>query len=502
MKILIDTNILIQLEDNRIIEKDFSKFYKLAISNGCKVLYHPDAIPQDIKRDKNTERKNVILSKLEKYEQLENYAIPSIEFVENIKDEKINDKIDNRQLFQLFKEYVDLFVTQDNGIHSKASKFNLSTKVLNITDALDLLEKQFIIEIPKHPILREQSIRDLENYVDSHFFDSLRDDYGVESFNKWIKKCIKENRKCYSLIVDSKIQALLIYNTETVENHQIEGIFDKALKICTLKVSNDAFGIKLGELFLNKMFAFCINHQIKHLYLTVYEKQTQLIHLLEKFGFQKRKFTNKQGLEEIRMIKCLDKSQIEFNQNTIKNHPFYNDSESFNKYVIPIRPEFYETLFKDGKLRPPTLFDEAPDSINEIHGNTIIKAYISSNTRVKRLKQGDLLFFYSSKINQMIEPIGILESSTIVSNFGDLWNLVKKKTVFSQDDLNKMLQEKGKLHIIIFRLITYMDKKIKLPKIKEIDSFKNKIQTVTKLKEADYLSLKNEGYFDKRYIIN
>lgn len=502
MKILIDTNILIQLEDNRIIEKDFSKFYKLAISNGCKVLYHPDAIPQDIKRDKDTERKNVILSKLEKYERLENFAIPSPEFVKKIKDEKINDKIDNRQLYQLYKEYVDLFVTQDNGIHSKASKFNLETKVLNVTDALDLLEKQFIIEIPQHPILREQSIRDIESYVNSDFFESLRNDYGIESFNNWIKKCIKEDRKCYSLIVDNNIQALLIYNIETAEGHQIESIYDKAMKICTLKVSDDAFGIKLGELFLNKMFAFCVNHQIKYLYLTVYEKQTQLIHLLNKFGFQKQIFTNKQGLEEIRMIKCLDKNQISSKENTIKIHPFYNDNESFKKYAIPIRPEFYGTLFKDGKLRERTLFDEAPDSINEIHGNTIIKAYISTNTRVKGLKQGDLLFFYSSKINQMIEPIGILESSTIVDNFDDLWKLVKKKTVFSQEDLNAMLQQKGKVHIIIFRLITYMDKKIKLPKIKEINSFKNNIQTITRLTETDYLSLKNEGYFDKRYIIN
>ena len=36
----------------------------------------------------------------------------------------------------------------------------------------------------------------------------------------------------------------------------------------------------------------------------------------------------------------------------------------------------------------------------------------------------------------------------------------------------------------------------------EIPSFKNKIQTITRLKEADYQQLKNEGYFDRRYIID
>ncbi len=501
MKILIDTNILIQLEDNKIIEDDFSKFYNLAISNGGKILYHPNAIPKDIERDKNTERRAMILSKLKKYEKLENYANPTCEFLTKIKDEKINDKIDNRQLFQLFKGYVDYFVTQDNGIHSKALQFGLEKKVLSVKDILEKLEKQFIFEIPQHPILQEQSIRNIEDYFETDFFDSLCNDYGKKEFKAWLNKCVREDRKCYSLVVDNSLQAILIYNIEKIEEHKIEGIYERVLKICTLKVSNDAFGIKLGELFLNKMFTFCINHKIRYLYLTVYEKQEQLIRLLEKFGFKKQIFTNKQGLSEIRMIKCLDKSKIRNKSNVFEIHPFYNDSKLINKFVIPIRPEFYGTLFKDGKLRQPTLFDSAPDSINEIQGNTIVKAYIS-NTRIKSLKRGDLLFFYSSKTAQVIEPIGVLESAAEVDDFDDLWGIVRKKTVFSQSQLKEMLAEKGKLHVIIFRLITYMDKKITLTKIKQIDSFRNKLQTVTRLKEQDYLSLKNEGYFDKRYIIN
>ncbi|MCD9612251.1 hypothetical protein [Tenacibaculum maritimum] len=47
-----------------------------------------------------------------------------------------------------------------------------------------------------------------------------------------------------------------------------------------------------------------------------------------------------------------------------------------------------------------------------------------------------------------------------------------------------------------------MQKNISLEKIKKIDSFKNKIQTITELKETDYIKLDNEGHFDQRYIIN
>lgn len=501
MKILIDTNILIELEDNRIVTEIFAKFHRIAITNECEILYHPKAIPIDVSRDKNTERKKIIISKLNKYQSLQDYAKPTIEFTSNFKNSKINDEIDNKQLFQLKKGFVDYFLTQDNGIHKNAKKIGLSNKVLTIDQALKILEEQFTFKIPSHPILREHSIREIETKFDNAFFDSLREDYGKTEFNNWLQKCVINNRKCYSLIVEDNLQAILIYNIEKVENHQLPKIFEDALKICTLKVGDTAFGIKLGELFLNKMFELCINRNVKYLYLTVYEKQVHLIKLLETFGFYRNEFKNGQGLIEIQMIKCLDKSKILISKNTISAHPFYLNTSNIKKYVIPIRPDFYSSLFKDGKLRSPTLFDKAPDSINEIQGNTIIKAYIS-NSKNKKPKQGDILFFYSSKVNQVIEPFGILESIEIVKDFDKLWNIVKKKTVFTETELRNWIKEKKELHVITFRLIAYLKKNISLQKIKEIDSFKNKIQTITELKEIDYIKLSNEGYFDKRYIIN
>ncbi|GLB49414.1 PIN domain-containing protein [Neptunitalea lumnitzerae] len=501
MRILIDTNILIELEDNRVITESFAKFYRIAITNECEILYHPKAIPMDVSRDKNTERKKIIISKLNKYQSLQDYAKPTVEFTSKFKNQKINDEIDNKQLFQLKKRFVDFFVTQDNGIHKNATKLNLSNKVLTIEQALKFLEDQFTFKIPSHPILREHSIREIETKFNSSFFDSLREDYGEVQFNNWLQKCVTKNRKCYSLIVEDNLQAILIYNIEKVEDHQLPKIFEKALKICTLKVDDTAFGIKLGELFLNKMFELCINRKIKYLYLTVYEKQEHLIKLLETFGFYRNEFKNSQGLIEIQMIKCLDKSKIAISKNVISAHPFYLNGSDIKKYVIPIRPNFYGSLFKDGKLRPPTLFDKAPDSINEIQGNTILKAYISNSKNQKPTK-GDILFFYSSKVNQVIEPFGILESIEIVNDFDKLWNIVRKKTVFTETELRNWLEEKKELHVITFRLIAYLKKNISLQKIKEIDSFKNKIQTITELKEIDYIKLKNEGYFDKRYIIN
>ncbi|GHT46467.1 hypothetical protein AGMMS49965_24060 [Bacteroidia bacterium] len=501
MKILIDTNILIQLEDNRVIDKKFASFYQLAVSNNCKVIYHSEAIPNDISRDTNQERKDIIKSKLQKYENLANFAKTTDDFNAQLGASRINDRIDNIQLFQLYKGYVDYFVTEDKGIHTKAKRINLEDKVLDISKMLSLLEEQFTIKVPQHPILKEHSIREIEDKFSSSFFDSLREDYGNEDFNNWLQKCVQKDRKCYSLIVDNQLQALLIYNIENVEDHRLPDVYEKALKICTLKVADTAFGIKLGELFLNKMFEYCINQKINYLYLTVYEKQTQLKELLSKFGFYENTFINKQGLSEVQKIKCLDKGKITIQENSAVIHPFYYDNVPVSKYAIPIQPQYYSTLFKDGKFRERTLFDGLDDSIREIQGNTIVKAYIS-NSKNKKLKEGDLLFFYASQDNKSIEPIGILETCQIVNHIDELWGLVCRKTVFPKEQLSAMLQEKGKLHVITFRLIGYLKTPIGLTKINELQSFKNKIQTITKISENDYNRLKDEKYFDRRYIVD
>jgi hypothetical protein len=501
VRILVDTNILINLEDNKVIDKLFAQFYKLAISNNCKICYHPLAIPQDIQRDKNDDRRNIILSKLEKYERLDSPATLSPDFLEDMPSRKPNDICDNQQLFQLSKGYVDLFVTQDRGIHRKANKLGIDKACLDIEQAVTFLNDNYRITIPQHPILGHKSIRELEYDFNSDFFDSLREDYDPILFAKWLNKCVTQNRQCYFVKSDNKLVAILIYNEEKIEEHQIPSIFEKVLKICTLKVSDSLFCLKIGELFLQKMFEYCLNQKINYLYLTVYEKQTHLITMLQKFGFKQENFKNRQGLQEIRMIKLLNRSLISISSNNINHHPFYTDNQNIGKFVIPIQPAFYNALFKDGQLRERTLFDQVYDSISEIQGNSILKAYVSSS-RQTNLKQGDILFFYASKTSQVIEPIGILESLQIVDDFETLWDIVRKKTVFSPKKLGDMLNQKGKLHVITFRLISYLSKPIKLKDIQQIESFKNKIQTITRVKESDYLKLKEDGYFDKCYIIN
>ena len=65
MRILIDTNILIHLEDNRLIDEQFAKFYQFANANKCDIYFHPACL-RDLKRDKNKDRQEITRSKLSK----------------------------------------------------------------------------------------------------------------------------------------------------------------------------------------------------------------------------------------------------------------------------------------------------------------------------------------------------------------------------------------------------------------------------------------------------
>ncbi|MCW3102714.1 MAG: hypothetical protein JWO09_1154 [Bacteroidetes bacterium] len=498
MRILIDTNILIHLEDYKVVNEQFAKFYQLATSNKCDVYYHPACI-KDLKRDNDTGRQLITLSKLNKYVQMPDTVAPTAEFLNNVGQKGENDAVDNQQLYQVYKNYIDYFITEDKGIHNKSIKLNLQAKVLHVSDALKLLNEKYTLIIPQHPLLQECSIREIENEINDPFFDSLRENYS--GFNNWFLKCAKENRKCYLLRVDQKIAAILIYHLEKRDDHDLPGINNDAMKMCTLKVAETAFGYRLGELFLNKMFDLCIKRNIHHLYLTVFPHHIQLIDLLNKYGFKRYEFQNKHGKDELRMIKSLVKSDYSEDPQAITSHPFYYDDNSINKFIIPIEPGFYNTLFKDGKFRAKTLFDDTDTSLNEIEGNTISKAYLCKSKRLS-MKKGDLLFFYGSKSIKSIEPVGVLDNVTYTRDVDVIKSLVRRKTVYTDAQLAELASGAKEVTVLVFRLLYYLDKPITHKEIKTLESYANNFQTITTLTEKEYNLLKQKQYFDERFIIN
>ena len=118
MRFLLDTNILIPLEDSRLpLEKSLANFVRLAHENGHVLLYHPASI-SDINEDKNPERRAKTLQRLKRYSRLENTS----QCPWNTDVTKRNDIADNEILYSLSLNAIHALITEDRGIHQKAKE--------------------------------------------------------------------------------------------------------------------------------------------------------------------------------------------------------------------------------------------------------------------------------------------------------------------------------------------------------------------------------------------
>src|SRR5438067_5126096 len=120
-KLLIDTNVIIGLEDALPVEASFAELVRLSSEHDVGVFVD-DANYQDVERDKDGARRAITLSKLAKFQRLR-----SIQFADEaklvarfgaIKSE--NDRSDVRLLVALDARAIDFVVTHDVGLHRRA----------------------------------------------------------------------------------------------------------------------------------------------------------------------------------------------------------------------------------------------------------------------------------------------------------------------------------------------------------------------------------------------
>src|SRR5271165_6697906 len=76
MKLLIDTNVIIGLEDAKAIQEHFATLHRKCGEHGIGVFVH-EASKEDIARDKDTARRAMTLSKIKKFQILKKSGTPS-----------------------------------------------------------------------------------------------------------------------------------------------------------------------------------------------------------------------------------------------------------------------------------------------------------------------------------------------------------------------------------------------------------------------------------------
>mgnify|MGYP002726336632 FL=1 len=436
VKVLLDTNVIIYRETNRILNENTPDLFKWLDRLHYDKYIHPISI-QEISGYADIELRNTILTKLEAYNTLSTLA-PFDETMNSmlLNDFDINSQNDTKILNELYCGRVDFLITQDKGIYQKAKLLGLAGKVYSI----ESFAAQMLAENPQlinYSVLSvyKRKIGSLD--FNSSFFDSLRDSY--KGFDQWLNKKFEDD--AYVCFLQDELKAFLYLKKEdeTEVYSDIMPIFapKRRLKIGTFKVSMN--GLKLGERFLKIALENAIRLKVEEIYVTIFDDnpndlpKQSLVMQLKSFGFYR--WGTKSTGEGV-YVKDM---KPHFNSENPKlSFPFYKRNS--DTYFCPIWPDYHTSLFPDSILN-----NESPDDYreNEPYRNAISKVYISRSIR-KDLKCGDNIIFYRTGGLHVgvITTIGVVHKVYFPKNIDEFKDICRRKSIFSNEKLEEFWHRK------------------------------------------------------------
>ncbi len=494
--VLLDTNVIIAREDNNKIPDEIQKLLKILNGSDFKVVIHPKSF-NDIKRDKNHERRDIILSKMNSYNLLDSSLNFSndIEFKNqiNYKDNP-NDFVDNCLLYSLFKEEVTFLITEDNGIHKNARRLNsikdnFNDRIFTVNEAIAYFKK----ETPNLPYEITKTTVDYLD-IDDPIFNTLKESY--PEFISWFEKIQNEKREC--LIFNKTknlLGALLIFKEENelihLENKTLKA--KNRIKIATMVVTSN--GYKIGELFLSWIINYAFKNNIDELYLTHFSEgpDDPLIYLIEEYGFVCEGVNSRNELVYIKDINfSFIKYKINENYENLsyldmskKYYPYFYDGENVNKFIVPIKERFHNMLFLSNNQQTGLYSFDIEKKFLNVSKNVIKKAYLC-NANIKSISKGDLLLFYESP-KKGISDIGIVENFFEDLSIEEINKVVGKRSVYSQSELEKF---KDNNRVILF-IYSRRCKPIPLDVLVNEKIIKRAPQSIQKLEHEKYIKLKS-----------
>ncbi len=521
-RILFDTNIIIKREDPNILPADFIELNRIINDLNYKIFIHPLSI-MDINRDKDEKRKNISLSKIATYSKIENYPDYSKDtgFKDIVGNEhKDNDRVDNSLIYSVYKNATDILITEDKGILLKAQNLNIKDKVLNISEA--------ILYFSKFIPLQDQTLlscfkKDNGWNIDLNdsIFDTLKNEY-PDFADWWQRSVCKTMRDVYVYYSENshdkgKIKAILVLKEEDKEllDSEPQIILEDVLKICLFKVDESTRGLKLGERLLKMAFEYAKLKNKTKLYLTHFTtgQNDKLISLIETYGFYfltKKKNNEDVFYKEIKpSISPIIKTLENVKDNNQKYFPSFYDNLLVSKYIIPIKPAFFERLFPDMQKKEDSQYSQLSLDLNikkdtkyTSEGFSIQKAYIC-NTNVASMKENDIVLFYRTNDYQSILTLGTIEKVYYNINDADeIYKLIKRRTVYTINEIKEKCGRSKAPVVILFKHNLNFNNEVKYDTLLSQEIIKGSIQTIREIKEHNTYKKIIQGNIDESLIIN
>lgn len=444
MKILLDTNIIIHREANRISNFEIGQLFNWIDKLKFDKYIHPLTVIE-LNRYKDQSAQQTMRIKIESYNQLKHQA-PLSDKIKEVSlqvDTQENDINDTQILNEVYEGRVDLLISEDKKIHRKAKLLGIHDKVYRIQTFLEKVTAENP-ELVTHKVLAVKKVDFAEVNVKDTFFDSFRLDYA--EFDKWFNS--KAEEPCYVCYSDNQLTAFLFIKIEKVgeDYSNITPAFTpkKRLKIGTLKVTGN--GYKIGERFLKTVFDNALLFRVDEIYVTIFDKRPEqelLIEMLEEWGFYKHGIKTTKNGEELVFVRPFSKNLPVNIENPKLTFPFF--SRDTDKYLIKIEPQYHTELFPDSIN---TKEDKEKYTENEPHRNRISKVYISHSPD-RNLKAGDIVLIYRigettpKTYSSTVTSICIVESiKTQFQDFDDFFNGCNRRTMISKEDLKNKWWDK------------------------------------------------------------
>jgi len=427
MRVLLDTNVIIQSEDNVELSQNTQDLHQLTKKHRIQLFVHRQN-RSDLLKDKDDRRRKITLAKMGKYPVLEFAQAPSAEFnIELGRTSTLgsNDFIDDCLLFALKSHAIRYLISEDKGVHVKARRVGLEDRVFYITEFIDLvIKEQFEKATPMLPAIEEVEISVLN--LNDAIFDSLKSDY--PGFTGWFQKKAEEGRRSWIMRRGESLAAVCIFDPK---NHDC----NNGMKICTFKVSDLLQGMRAGEHLLKQAIMFAIKRGILMMRVEVFADKSYLISWLEDFGFRQINSSMKGGREELvfqknlEPITAMDSDPLE---TAIAHYPFLPEPPHVHAFVVPIQPQFTHILFPELVVQGSLWLSSC--------GHAIRKAYVC-NSNITSIRKGDLLLFYESQQRRAIFARGVIDDVLRSNDLDEMSTFIAKRSVYSTDDIQEKISK-------------------------------------------------------------
>ncbi len=512
-KILLDTNIVIHRETERIINPEIGKLFNLLDKIKAEKYIHP-ITKGEINKLKDKEKKETFNIKLDAYNELitQSYLEKNVSLLSQKYDKNENDKNDTLLLYEVYRGSVDYLITEDKKIHQKAKELGIEDKIYTIEQFIEKVNLEYP-DFADYKVLSVSKSYFGKINLSDDFFDSFKEDY--PEFEKWFKK--KSNEQIYiSTAEEGKIVAFLYLKVEySNENYSdINPILpskNRRLKIGTFKVALN--GYRLGERFLKIIFDNAIIQQVDEIYVTIFDKrdeQKRLINLLEEWGFYK--WGAKQSTGELVYVRDFSKN---FNiQNPKLTYPYISLKENNKVFIIPIWPDYHTELLPDSILRT-----ESPEDFkeNQPHRNALLKTYISRSIN-RNINKGDIILFYrtaekdkSANYSALITTIGIVqEVIDNIKNEEDFIQKASKRSIFNKEKLKEWWNYKPTIKPFLINFLHVysltMEQRSKLIRKRLLElgilsGEENELRGLKEITKENIITIIKEGGINESYFI-